>query len=94
MSIFSNYKTLEAYWKVESTRPLTKDEKEIILSAKVILSEFGYSLRFLTTEETVKIPISTNISPKVGDLVDINDIRIITLYANWDPTIKIYRVEF
>lgn len=94
MSIFSNCKTLEARWVVEGIRPLTKDEKEVILSAKVILSEFGYSLRFLTTEETVKIPISTNISPKVGDLVDINDIRIITLHANYDPTLKIYRVEF
>lgn len=94
MSIFSNLKTLEARWEVESVRPLTKDEKEVILSAKVIPSEFGYSLKFLTTEETVKIPISTLVSPIVGELVDINSIKIVTLHKNYNPNEKIYRVEF
>ena len=94
MSIFSNLKTLEARWVVEDIRPLTKDEKEVILSAKVIPSEFGYSLKFLTTEEIVKIPISTLVSPIVGELVDINNIKIITLHKNYNPNEKIYRVEF
>ena len=94
MSIFSNCKTLEARWVVESVRPLTKDEKEIILSARVISSEFGYSLKFLTTEETVKIPISNKVTPVVGELVDINSIKVITLHKNYNPNEKIYRIEF
>lgn len=94
MSIFSNLKTLEARWEVESVRPLTKEEKEVILSARVISSEFGYSLKFLTTEGAVKIPISTLVSPIVGELVDINSIKIVTLHKNYNPNEKIYRVEF
>ena len=94
MSIFSNCKTLEARWVVEDIRPLTKDEKEIILSARVVSSEFGYSLEFITTEETVKIPISNKVSPVVGELVDINSIKIITLYKNYNPNEKIYRIEY
>jgi len=94
MSIFSNCKTLEARWVVESIRPLTKDERAVILSAKVVATEFGYSLRFLTTEETVKIPISTNVSPVVGELIDINDIKIVTLHKNYNSNDKIYRVEY
>ena len=94
MSIFSNCKTMEVHWVVESIRPLTKDERAVILSAKVITSEFGYSLKFLTTEETVKIPISNKVSPVVGEFVDINSVKIVTLYKNYNPNEKIYRIEY
>ena len=94
MSIFSNCKTLEARWVVKNIRPLTKDEKEIILSARVISSEFGYSFKFLTTEETVKIPISNKVTPVVGELVDINSIKIVTLHKNYNPNERIYRIEY
>lgn len=90
MNIFEGLKVGHP-WEVSNVRALTPEEKSIIVSAKVVPSQFGYSLEITTNEEVTTIPISTRVEPVEGEYIDVNDIKLLTLRKDNET---LYRVEW
>lgn len=92
MNIFANL-TVGTKWSVQNTRSLIDEEKQLLKCAIVVKSQYYYSLELWTDKGLTHIPISKMVDVKVGQVVDIDKIKILTLTSNWgdDP---IYRVEF
>ena len=79
-------------WQKVSERPFTQDEKSCITRAEVVNSQYGPSCCFfLTTGQRGFIPVSSNSTLKVGDAVDLDKAKIVTLYREGDGEIE--RVE-
>ena len=93
MSIFSELKW-ERPWRVVDKRNLTQEEKEFVESAEIVKSDFGMSVCFtLINGETSKVPLSTisYSNTHIGDIVNINSIKVITLHNDYDE--EIHRIE-
>lgn len=94
MSIFSDL-IVGTKWSVQNTRSLIDEEKQLLKCAIVVKSQYYYSLELWTDKGLTHIPISTKmLDVKVGQVVDIDKIKILTLTNNWGGDNPIYRVEF
>ena len=90
MIIFKNL-TVGHPWKVKDSRYFTWDEANSVLYAEVVSSQFGMSVCFhLNTGKTSYIPLSSNSTAYIGDIIDPVETKVITLY-NGD--MEIIRIE-
>ena len=90
--IFASTKLYAGNWEKTGERLLTVDEKKNVLRAEVVDSQYGPSCCFfLTTGQRAYVPMSTESSYKVGDAVDVESAKIVTLYREGDG--KIERLE-
>ncbi len=90
MNIFSNL-TVCHPWKVEDSRFFTWDEANSVLYAEVVASQFGMSVCFhLNTGKSSCIPLSTNCTACIGDIIDPVEAKVITLYKD---DMEITRIE-
>ena len=80
-NIFSSLKTIYGQkWSVKSIRKMNDEEKESVVSATVVSSQYGNSVCFvLKTGGVGYIPMSSDASAKVGQVIDIQDIELLTL---------------
>lgn len=88
----SKVKLYAGNWQKVNERPFSQDEKACITRAEVVESQYGPSCCFfLTTGQRGFIPMSSNSDYKVGDAVDLEKAKIVTLYREGDGEIE--RVE-
>ena len=93
MNIFEGLR-IGCSWRVVATRPLTPWEYLCATSAKVVQSQFGYSVDFtLKSNKHTHIPLSTKCYTDnvVGTIIDLHDITIVILEMDRQ---NITRVEF
>jgi hypothetical protein len=90
--IFGSIKMYAGNWELVDSRAFSAEEKACITRAEVVDSQYGPSCCFmLTTGQRAYIPVSTNSSLKVGDAVDLESAKLVTLYREGDGNIT--RVE-
>lgn len=79
-------------WEKIAERSLSDAEKSCITRAEVVESQYGPSCCFfLTTGQRAFYPVSSNSDLKVGDAVDLEKAKIVTLYREGDG--EITRIE-
>lgn len=79
-------------WQKIGERSLSKEEKACITRAEVVDSQYGPSCCFfLTTGQRAFYPVSSQSNLKVGNAVDVETVKIVTLYREGDG--EITRVE-
>ena len=92
MNIFAGLQKYAESYKVVDTRVFTADEIAAVKSAKVVSSEYGYSVCFYMVEGgQTYIPVSRDSVVAAGDAVDLTKVKLLTLVKG-DSTIN--RVEF
>lgn len=92
--IFGNgsVKLYAGSWQIVNSRNFTQEEKDCITRAEVVSSEYGPACCFmLTTGQRAYIPVSQNSSLQVGDAVDLDKVKMLTLYREGDG--EITRIE-
>lgn len=88
----SKCKLYAGNWQKISERSLTPEEKSVITRAEVVDSQYGASCCFfLTTGQRAYYPVSTNSDLKIGDAVDLEKAKVVTLYREGDGEIE--RIE-
>lgn len=81
MTIFDDLKSYGGKWKVKSTRKLSKEELDMVSSAKVVDSKYGNSCCFFMKNGTTKyMPMSKDAASIAGDTLDLTAIDIVTLW--------------
>lgn len=80
-------------WTIQSSRPLTPEEKKVVKCAIVVNSQFGRCVEFFTNVGLKSIPVLAKYWPSVGQIVNLDTIKIATL-THPDVELPIYRVEF
>ena len=79
-------------WNVIGSRDFNDEEKALISSAEVVLSEYGNSVCFfMKSGGQSYIPLSRDSSLAVGDKVDISKAKLLTLHR--DGSEDITRVQ-
>lgn len=92
MNIFDTLNVYGEKWQVKETRPFGADEKAAIESAKVVNSDYGYSVCFVMKRGGVTyIPLSNTSALGVGASVDMESARLVTLSKRGEA--DILRVE-
>jgi len=67
-------------WEVTNTRKFSDDEKAMVEKAVVVDSEYGNSCCFyMKNGNRSFIPMSNDATASLGDVVDINNMEILTL---------------
>jgi hypothetical protein len=86
--IFSGIKLYAGNWQLVDSRAFTQEEMSCVTRAEVVDSQYGPACCFmLTTGQRAYMPLSTNSSLKVGDAVDLQSAKVITLYREGDGNI-------
>ena len=92
MNIFSNLKVYATKWSVKSERVFTAEEIAAVQQAVVVQSEYGNSVMFtMTTGGQTYIPLSTDASVGVGEIIDLSKCKLITLEKSGEN--DIFRVS-
>ena len=92
MNIFSSLRVYAGSWAVKASRAFSPEEINAVDHAKVVDSQYGSSVCFfMKSGGQTFIPLSTNSSLAVGDDVDLNNAKLLTLGRAGDA--DIYRVE-
>lgn len=80
-------------YQVVESREFNEDEKNAVRSNTIVDSEYGLSVCFhLVRGGNMYYPLSKNSTKKVGESLDMNTSKIITLKKEGDER-PIYRVE-
>ena len=92
MNIFSSLRLYAGNWQVKNSRSFSADEISAVASAKVVDSQYGYSVCFMMRGGgQTFIPLSTTSSLGLGAEVDLTKAKLLTLGREGDA--DIYRVE-
>ena len=92
MNIFDGLQKYAAQFQVKETRVFNAEELASVVSAKVVASQYGMSVCFYMKDGCQKyIPVSRDSVCYVGDVVDINKAKVLTLEK--DGSEDIVRVE-
>lgn len=92
MNIFTNLRQYASKWTVTAQRNFTAEEKSSVREAYVVESQFGNSVCFMMTSGSqTYIPLSQNSKLGVGEHVDLNAAKLLTLSREGDN--DILRVE-
>ena len=92
MNIFAGLQVYAGKWNVVDTRSFNDEEKAMISSAEVVLSEYGNSVCFhMVSGGQTYIPLSNQSSLAVGDSVDLNKAKLLTLHR--DGSADITRID-
>lgn len=88
MNIFSNLKLYAAKWMLTDEREFTSEEKGAVETAVVVASEYGNSVCFhMKGGGSCYIPLSTDATLGIGETVDLNKAKLITLSRSGDEDI-------
>lgn len=80
MNFFSNKKVYGGKWSVKSISKFTDEEKNLVIKAEVVDSDYGNSCCFFMKDgTTIYTPMSNDAKSDVGDTLDLNTLEIITL---------------
>lgn len=91
MNIFAGLQKYADQYKVTNTRPFSAEEQAEVSSAKVVTSQYGFSVCFYMVSGGQKyIPVSRDSIVTEGDPVNVTTAKLLTLERDGDT---IYRVE-
>lgn len=80
MNIFGTLKTYAGKWSLKSSRKLEEEEINAVSKAEVVPSSYGNSVCFFMKSGGNKyIALSNDATVGVGDLVDLNNLQLLTL---------------
>ena len=89
MNVFSRLR-VGCPWKVKTSRYLNWDEVNAVLYAEVVTTKFWYSAAFhMWTGKTLYIPMSTVSVVKPGDILDLEEIKVIILGRDNEEILRI-----
>lgn len=92
MNIFSSLQVYAGKWSVKSSRDFESSEISLVDKAVVTPSKFGNSvLFFMKSGGQTYIPMSSNSTLGVGELVDLTKAKLVTLEKDGES--DIIRVE-
>ena len=89
MNIFAGLQVYGGSWNVTASRSFDAEEIAAVKSAQVVSSEYGKSVCFLMESGgQTYIPLSTQSSLNVGDEVDLNKAKVLTLHRDGSEDIN------
>ena len=92
MNIFSTLKSYAGKWNVVNSRAFTDEEIAAVDSAVVVSSEYGNSVCFhMVSGGMTFIPLSNNSTKGIGESVDLNQCKLLTLSKQGEADIN--RIE-
>ena len=92
MNIFSTLKSYAGKWNVVNSRTFTAEEIAAVDSAVVVSSEYGNSVCFhMVSGGMTFIPLSNNSTKGIGESVDLNQCKLLTLSKQGEADIN--RIE-
>ena len=92
MNIFAGLQVYAGKWNVVAERGFDAEEKNMILRAEVVPSEYGNSVCFfMKSGGQTYIPLSNQSTLAPGDAVDIEKAKLLTLHR--DGSDDITRVQ-
>lgn len=92
MNLFDSLRTFAGKWGVKNTRQFNDDEKSSVKNAVVVDSQYGHSVCFfMKTGGQKYVPLSTESTLKLGDTVNMDTAKLVTLSK--DGEADILRVE-
>lgn len=92
MNIFAGLQKYATKFEVKDNRVFNVEELAEVVSAKVVASQYGMSVCFFMVDGCQKyIPVSRDSVVSVGDVVDVNKARLLTLAKEGEE--PIVRVE-
>ena len=79
-TLFDECRSYAGKWSPKNSRSFTDEEKKMVSRAEVVASNYGSSVCFhMVAGDKRYIPLSTNSSATVGETVDLNKAKILTL---------------
>lgn len=92
-SMFSNSKLYAGNWTVKSIVPISEEDKNRIQSAHVVNSQYGLSACFIMKSGGMFFKgIDNQSNVAVGDPIDINTAKLVTLQRQGDADIQKIRI--
>lgn len=92
MNIFNNLKVYQTGWNVKDERPFSQAEKDAVINAETVASNYGISVQFTMKGGGLTfIPLSEESSLGVGEVVDLEKAALLTLEKSGAN--DIYRVK-
>lgn len=92
MNIFAGLQVYGGSWQVKSERGFDSEEIAAVTKAEVVASEYGNSVCFfMKSGGQTYIPLSNQSKLTVGDTVDLNTAKLLTLHR--DGSDDITRVD-
>lgn len=89
MNIFASLQWYPGKWQESNVRHFDPEEIAAVEVAKVVESQFGLSVCFfMKAGGTTYIPLDQNASLNVGDVVDLNTAKLVTLSRQGEEDIK------
>ena len=89
MNIFSGLQVYGGSWEVTGTRAFTPEEISAVRKAQVVASEYGNSVCFfMVGGGQTYIPLSNQSNLAVGDEVDLNNAKVLTLHRDGSDDIN------
>lgn len=83
MNIFQSLQVYAGKWNVTGSRSFNDEEKAMILRAEVVPSEYGNSVCFfMKSGGQTYIPLSNQSTLGVGEEVDLNAAKLLTLHRD------------
>lgn len=91
-NIFASLRTYAGKWAEKSRRAFSAEEVNAVSDAVVVNSNYGLSVCFMMKSGgQTFIPLSTNSTKGVGEVVDLNEASLVTLEKQGEA--DIVRVE-
>ena len=92
MNVFNALRKYATKWQLKDERPFGQDEINAVASAKVVDSNYGYSVCFVMRSGGMTyIPLDDSSSLVTGDTVDLSKATLVTLCKEGEE--DIYRVR-
>ena len=80
MNLFSSLRVYGGKWAEKASRKFTQDELALVTKAQVVESQYGNSCCFfMANGTTMYVPMSTDSKSGVGDIINLNEAKIVTL---------------
>ena len=88
MNVFQRLRIYAGKYRLSESREFTEAEIQSVSSARVVNSEYGASVCFhMKSGGQTFIPLSTEASAGVGDVIDLSKAKLITLERDGSPDI-------
>lgn len=91
-NVFMSCTMYAGNWQLVDSREFSQEEKNLVTSAHVVDSQYGPSVCFMMKSgQRAYIPVSSKSDLQIGDAVDLNTRKVVTLHREGDGNIN--RVE-
>ena len=88
MNIFDNLTVYAGKWSVKSSRAFDAEEISAVKQAVVVPSQYGNSVMFtMIGGGQTYIPLAQDASVAVGEVIDLNEARLLTLSKDGESDI-------